>query len=123
MHSDEVITMSTKIVTMAGPAALGPNSATSRGTPIKPVLGKAATNAPNDASFQPIRAFLVTAMVKATITNAQNRYMPKTLASSNCAIGVDAPKRKSMQGKAKNSTKLFKPGMAACGNMPLRAAI
>jgi hypothetical protein len=49
--------------------------------------------------------------------------MPNTLASNNWAMGVDAPKRNNMQGKAKNSTKLFSPGMAACGNMPLRAAI
>ena len=53
--------MSTRMVTMAGPAALAPNSATSSGTPMKPVLGKAPTNAPKAASFQPMRPCSVTA--------------------------------------------------------------
>ena len=40
---------------MAGPAACAPSKATSSGTPMKPVLGNAATRAPNDASFHPMR--------------------------------------------------------------------
>ena len=55
MHSDEVITRSMTMVTIAGPAARAPSSATSSGTPMKPVLGNAPTSAPKDASFQPIR--------------------------------------------------------------------
>jgi len=73
MHKELVMTMSITMVMIAVPAAFAPKSATNKGTPMKPVLGKAATNAPNDASFQPKRLFLVTAMVKATITKAQNR--------------------------------------------------
>ena len=73
MHSDVVMTMSHVMVTMAGPAAALPKSATSSGTPMNPVLGKAATKAPNEASFQPMRAFMLTAMVKPTINNAQKR--------------------------------------------------
>ena len=73
MHNEVVITISTTIVTMAGPAACAPSKATSSGTPMKPVLGKAATKAPKEASFQRIRLFRLTATVKATITSAQNR--------------------------------------------------
>jgi hypothetical protein len=60
MHSELVMTMSTTMVTMAGPARCAPSSATSSGTPMKPVLGKAATRAPKAASFQPMRALRVT---------------------------------------------------------------
>jgi hypothetical protein len=67
------MTMSTKIVTMAGPAACGPSSATKSGTPMKPVLGKAPTRAPKAASFQPMRPRSVTRTTSATITRAQNR--------------------------------------------------
>ena len=47
----------------------------------------------------------------------RNRHMAvkKTPTSSNCASGVDAPKRYSRHGSAINSTKLFNPGMAASG--------
>ena len=113
--------MSTSMVRMAGPAACAPSSATSSGTPINPVLGKAATSAPNAASFQPIRA-RVSATVPPTITSAHSTYTPATAGSSNCAIGVLEPKRNNIHGSAKNSTKAFSPGMAACGNVPLRAA-
>ena len=41
------------------------------------------------------------ATTKATMTKAQNKYMKKALASKSCAMGVLAPNRKSMQGKAK----------------------
>ena len=73
MQTELVITMSMTMVTIAGPAARAPSKATSKGTPMKPVFGKAATSAPKDASFQPMRLFLVTAMANPTITSAQNR--------------------------------------------------
>ena len=71
MHSDVVNTMSTSMVRIAGPAAAGPSSATSSGTPMKPVLGKAATSAPKAASFQPRRR-RVSATVAATSATAQS---------------------------------------------------
>ena len=55
---------------MAGPAACAPSSATSSGTPMKPVLGNAATSAPNDASFQPMREFRLDHDHEATISSA-----------------------------------------------------
>ena len=122
MQSDVVMTMSMTMVTMAGPAAAVPSKATNKGTPMKPVLGKAPTKAPNAASFQPKRLFKVMATTKATMTKAQNKYMKKALASNNCAMGVLAPNWNSMQGSAKNSTKPFKPGMASKGNIWRRAA-
>ena len=73
IHSELVMTMSTIIVTMAGPAAWAPSSATSSGTPMKPVLGNAATKAPKAASFQPMRPRRVTSTASATITIAQNK--------------------------------------------------
>ena len=72
-HTEEVITMSTKMVTMAGPAACGPSKATSKGTPMKPVLGKAATNAPSEASFQRMRSFRLMATLNATMSKAHNK--------------------------------------------------
>ena len=72
-HSEVVITMSTTMVTMAGPAAAEPNKATKSGTPMKPVLGKAATKAPKEASLQRMRAFRLMAMLNATMTKAQNK--------------------------------------------------
>ena len=122
MHSEVVITMSTVMVTIIGPAACAPSRATSSGTPMKPVLGKAATSAPNEASFQPMRRFSVTAIVKPTMVKAHSSQTPNTLASSSWAIGVVAPKRYSMQGSAKNSTKPFRPGIASSGSMRRRAA-
>jgi hypothetical protein len=59
MHSDVVMTRSSQDGEMAGPAAPAPSSATSSGTPMKPVLGKAATSAPKDASFQRTRSFML----------------------------------------------------------------
>ena len=38
-------------------------------------------------------------------------------------MGVCAPKRYSMQGSAKNSTKAFRPGIAACGSTPRQVTI
>ena len=57
----------------AGPAAAGPNKATSSGTPMKPVLGNAATSAPSDASFQRMRSFSDRATANATITSAHSK--------------------------------------------------
>jgi hypothetical protein len=73
MHSEVVNTKSTKMVTMAGPAAEAPSSATNKGTPMKPVLGNTPTKAPNAASFQPMRLFRLTATTKPTISNEQNK--------------------------------------------------
>ena len=118
--------MSIEMVTMAGPAACAPSSATSSGTPMKPVFGKAATSAPKAASFQPMQPrrpnFIVNAIVSVTISSAHSTYTATRLGSSSCAIGVLAPKRYNMQGSAKNSTKLFSPGIASSGNSPRRVA-
>ena len=123
MHSEVVITMSTMMVTMIGPAARGPSRATSSGTPMKPVLGNAATSAPNEASFQPMRGFRLVATAKPTMISAQSSQVKNTLASSNWAIGVVAPKRYSMHGSAKNSTKPLSPAIASSGSMRWRAAM
>jgi len=72
-HSEVVITMSTVMVTMAGPAAAGPSKATNSGTPMKPVLGNAPTRAPSEASFQRIRSLRLTTTLKATMTKAHSR--------------------------------------------------
>ena len=62
------------MVPITGPAARSPNSATSSGTPMKPVFGNAATNAPNAAFFRstpprsPRRS--VTAIVPPTTSSA-----------------------------------------------------
>ena len=56
-----------------GPAACAPSSATSSGTPMKPVLGKAATSAPKEASFQAMRPLRVSITVKTTINNAHTK--------------------------------------------------
>jgi len=122
MHSELVTTMSTMIITITGPTLLGPISAASSGTPMNPVLGNAATKAPMEASFQRMRSFSDMATANATITSAHSKYTPNTEASSNCAIGVVEPNRYNMHGSAKNNTKPFRPGMAANGNMPRRAA-
>lgn len=73
MHSELVMTMSTTMVTMAGPALCAPSNATKSGTPMKPVLGKAATRAPKAASFQPMRALRVRATAAPTMTSAHSR--------------------------------------------------
>ena len=78
MHSEVVITMSTSMPTMMGAAACAPSRATSSGTPMKPVLGKAATSAPKEASFQRMRWFSVTAMVKPTMTSAHSSQTVNT---------------------------------------------
>ena len=83
LDSDDVTSMSTMMVTIAGPAAWAPSKATSSGTPMKPVLGKAATSAPKEASFQPMRPVCVTAIVKTTITTAHSRYTATSVPSSN----------------------------------------
>lgn len=116
------MTMSTTMVTMAGPALWAPNRATSSGTPMKPVFGKAATSAPKAASFQPMRALRVSATVAPTMTSAHSTYTPATAGSSSWWMGVLAPKRYNMHGSAKYSTKALSPGMAGCGSTPRRAA-
>ncbi len=71
-HSELVMSMSTAIVRIAGPATCAPSSATSSGTPMKPVFGKAATSAPKAASFQPMRGPRVASTVPATISSAHS---------------------------------------------------
>ena len=73
MHSELVMTMSTTISTITGPTLRGPSRAASNGTPMKPVLGNAATKAPKEASFQPMRSLNDTTTANPTITSAQNR--------------------------------------------------
>ena len=114
--------MSAVMVQIAGPAAAGPSSATSNGTPMKPVLGNAATSAPKAASLSRSAGPSVTAMVKPTITKAHSRYTPPIARLNICATAVLAPKRNSRQGRAKNSTKAFSPGMADSGSIRRCAA-
>ena len=92
------------MVQITGPAAAGPSRATSRGTPMKPVLGKAATRAPKAASFSPTRGLSDTRTVIATTSRAHTRYTSITVGFSKSSTGVFMPKRNSMQGRAKNST-------------------
>ena len=73
MHSELVTIRSASTVQIAGPAAAGPSSATSRGTPMKPVLGNDATRAPNAAFFRSTPSLKVTATVKNTISTAHSR--------------------------------------------------
>ena len=122
MHSELVTNRSTSKVGITGPAAVGPSNATSSGTPMKPVLGKAATSAPKAASFSGTRADQVAAMVKKTISSAASRYTPMTTGSINCATGSPMPKRSSMLGSAKNSTKLLSPGIDDSGSQRRCAA-
>jgi len=122
MHSELVMKMSTRMVQMAGPAAAGPSSATSSGTPMKPVFGKAATRAPNAASFRCTRRLQVTATVKNTSSSAHSSHTPNMPGCSSSSTGVFAPKRNSMQGSAKYRTKLFSPAMALSGSTFCRPA-
>ena len=69
-HSEVVSNISTKIVAIAGPALAAPSNMANNGTPINPVLGKAATKAPKEASFHPMAPRLVMTMVSATIMRA-----------------------------------------------------
>jgi hypothetical protein len=122
MHSDEVTTRSNAIVMIIGPAAGAPSRATSSGTPMKPVFGNAATSAPKAASFQPMRALRVNTTTPATTASAQAPQTSATLPSSSWPMGVPAPKRSSMHGSAKYSTKALRPGIASSGRMRARAA-
>ena len=73
MHIELVTNMSIRMVAIIGPTIAGPNSAASNGTPMKPVFGKAATSAPNEASFKPTTSSSENAMVTSTITSAHTR--------------------------------------------------
>jgi len=64
--------MSSAMLRITGPALCSPSSATSSGTPMKPVLGKVATSAPKAASFHPTER-LVSATVPPTMSSAHNR--------------------------------------------------
>ena len=104
MHSELVTNRSASTVQITGPAAAGPSSATSSGTPMKPVLGNAATSAPNAASFNPTRALRDTRIVKNTTTSAHSPYTASSVGLSSSSTGVLLPKRSSRQGSAKYST-------------------
>ncbi len=114
------------MVPIAGPAACAPSSATSSGTPMKPVFGKAATSAPKAASRRstpsaPGRRAQVIPIVSDTISSALVSQTASSPGSISCSSGRLAPKRYSMHGSAKYSTKAFSPGIAAAGSMPWRA--
>ena len=110
------------MVTITGPAARSPINATISGTPMKPVLGKAATRAPKAASFRPMPAATDHHTVADTISSAHTMYSPSHTGLTSCANGVLAPKRNSMQGSAKKSTKMLSPVMADSGSTRWRAA-
>ncbi len=71
MHNELVMNMSIRMVAIIGPTTAGPNNAASSGTPMKPVLGNAATSAPNEASFSPTTSSSEKATVTNTISSAQ----------------------------------------------------
>ncbi len=56
MHSEVVMNRSARMVQIIGPAAAGPSSATSSGTPMKPVFGNEATSAPKAESLRCTRS-------------------------------------------------------------------
>ena len=122
IHSELVTTRSTSKEAIAGPAAAGPSRATSSGTPMKPVFGKADTSAPKAASFQRIRSFRLQRRVTATISSAQGSHTATTEGSNRRATGMLAPKRYSMQGKAKYNTKALSPPMDSIGSQRRFAA-
>lgn len=103
-HSELVKKRSASTVMITGPAARSPASATSRGTPMKPVFGKAAISAPKAESLSPRPQ----ARLWVVVTNTTNSAAPIHNAShtglKSCPIGVLAPKRNSMHGSAKKST-------------------
>jgi hypothetical protein len=119
-HSELVTTMSIKMQPISGPATFSPSRPMSSGKPMKPEFGKAATRAPKAASFIETpgpsgERRSVSAIVNPTISSALPPQMAISTGSISCAKGMLAPKRNSMQGKAKNSTKPFRPGMADSG--------
>ena len=122
MHSEVVMNRSARMVQIIGPAAAGPSSATSSGTPMNPVFGNAATSAPKAASFRCTRSPSVKAMAANTISSAHTTYTASRAGFSNSSTGVFMPKRNSMHGNAKYSTKAFRPGIALSGSTPRCAA-
>ena len=89
---------------------------------MKPVLGKAATSAPRAASFQRMRGFRLAQTTPPTTASPTSSQTSSTCTSSSWAMGVLAPNRYSMAGRAKNRTKPFSPGMASSGSARRRAA-
>ena len=61
-------------------------------------------------------------MAANTISSAHSRYTSSSAGFSSSRIGVFMPKRNSMHGSAKYSTKAFSPGMALSGSTPRCAA-
>jgi hypothetical protein len=113
---------SRKMAEIIGPAAAAPSSVTSSGTPMKPVLGHAATSAPNAASIRRSGGRRVIATATATITRAHTTHTPSTPGLSRRSTGVFMPKRKSRHGSAKYRTKALSPGIATSGSLPQRPA-
>ena len=94
--------------------------------PMKPVFGKAATSAPKAAS----RRFTARPAPPARASAAVSRHHCEGGGGVDAEErrvqqprrGFWAPKRNSMQGSAKNSTKTFRPGIAASGSARSRPA-
>ncbi len=85
---------------------------------MKPVFGNAATSAPKAASFKPTTCGRsVTAIVNSTTSSAHGSVdAEQRPGRATAPSGVLAPKRNSMHGSAKYSTKAFSPGIAASGS-------
>ena len=122
MHSDVVTTRSSSSVAMTGPTPPTPSSARISGTPMKPELGKAATSAPMAASGQPAPSRRARQAVAPTISAPLSSHSTATTGLNSCISGVVLPKRYSMQGSAKYSTNMFRPGTASSGSRRERAA-
>ena len=71
-HSVLVRNRSTSSVPITGPAAASPNSATSNGTPMKPLFGNAATSAPKAAFFRSTPRLRAMTTVSATTSSAHS---------------------------------------------------
>ena len=61
-------------------------------------------------------------MAANTISSAHSRYTASSVGFSSSSTGVFMPKRNSMHGSAKYSTKAFSPGIALSGSTPRCAA-
>ena len=89
---------------------------------MKPVLGQTTVSAPSAASFIGTASERVSAIVANTRAVAAISVMTMTTGLMICATGSDAPKRNSMHGSAKYSTKMLRPGIAASGSRRARPA-
>ena len=122
MHSELVKNRSTSSVVITGPAAAGPSSVASSGTPMKPVFGQTTVSAPSAASFIGTASVRVRAIVATTSTTAVISVMTSTTGFRTWATGSEAPNRNSMQGSAKYRTNRLSPGIVASGRIFERPA-